>query len=135
MIMFEASYYNKFKNSPSNQLIDALIKAKKRGVDVEVILDIRQKSDRSTIRNLETGKRLTAAGLKVIFDTERITTHSKLLIIDEKIVVKKRDGENKHYNQFIAKSGVYSDAKSPSGFLSCFAKCFSFSSSIIKVSH
>jgi len=87
MIMFEASYYKKFKNSPSNQLIDALIKAKKRGVDVEVILDVRQKSDRTTKRNLETGKRLTNAGVEVIFDTEQITTHSKLLIIDEKIVV------------------------------------------------
>ena len=29
MIMFEASYYKKFKNSPSNQLIDGLIKAKR----------------------------------------------------------------------------------------------------------
>ena len=87
MIMFEASYYKKFKNSPSNQLIDALIKAKKRGVDVEVILDVRQKSDRTTKRNLETGKRLTNAGVEVIVDTEQITTHSKLLIIDEKIVV------------------------------------------------
>jgi cardiolipin synthase len=87
MIMFEASYYKKFKNSPSNQLIDALIKAKKRGVDVEVILDIRQKSDRSTKRNLETGKMLTNAGVEVTFDTEQITTHSKLLIIDEKIIV------------------------------------------------
>jgi len=87
MIMFEASYYEKFKNSPSNQLIDALIMAKKRGVDVEVILDIRQKNDRSTIRNLETGKKLTNAGVKVIFDTEQVTTHSKLLIVDEKIVI------------------------------------------------
>ena len=87
MVMFEAGYYKKFKNSPSNQLIDALIKAKKRGVDVEVILDIRQKDDRTTIRNLETGKRLTTAGVRVIFDTEQVTTHSKLLIIDEKIVV------------------------------------------------
>jgi len=87
MIMFEASYYKKFKNSPSNQLIDGLINAKKRGVDVEVILDIRQKSDRSTKRNLETGKMLTNAGVEVTFDTEQITTHSKLLIIDEKIIV------------------------------------------------
>ena len=82
-----ASYYKRFKNSPSNQLIDALIKAKNRGVDVEVILDIRQKSDRTTIRNLETGKRLTTAGVAVIFDTEQVSTHSKLLIIDEKLVI------------------------------------------------
>ena len=87
MIMFEASYYKKFKKSPSNQLIEGLIKAKKRGVDVEVILDIRQKSDRSTKRNLETGKMLTNSGVEVTFDTEQITTHSKLLIIDEKIIV------------------------------------------------
>jgi len=87
MIMFEAIYYKKFKNSPSNQLIDELIKAKRRGVDVQVILDIRQKSDKTTKRNLETAKRLTSAGVGVIFDMEQITTHSKLLIIDEKIIV------------------------------------------------
>ena len=30
---------------------------------------------------------LTNAGVEVTFDTEQITTHSKLLIIDEKIIV------------------------------------------------
>jgi len=87
MLMFEASYYEKFKNSPSNRLINALIKARKRGVEVEVILDIRQKGDRTTIRNLVTAKRLTNAGVKVILDTKQVTTHCKLLIIDEKTVV------------------------------------------------
>ena len=87
MIMFEASYYEKFNKSPSNQLIDALIKAKNRGVEVDVILDVRQKDDRVTIRNLDTGKRLAAAGVNVILDTEQVTTHNKLLVIDEKTVV------------------------------------------------
>ncbi len=87
MIMFEASYYKKFKNSPSNQLIDALIEAKNRGVKVEAVLDVRQKNDRNTERNIDTAKRLKRAGVDVVIDSEKTTTHSKLLIIDEKIVV------------------------------------------------
>jgi len=87
MIMFEASYYKKHKNSPSNQLIDALIDAKKRGLKVEIILDVRQKNDRNTERNIDTAKRLKTAGVDVLIDTEKTTTHSKLLIIDEKMVI------------------------------------------------
>ena len=87
MIMFEASYYKKYKNSPSNQLINALIDAKKRGLNVEVILDVREKSDRTTKRNLVTGARLKKAGIDVVIDSEQVTTHSKLLIVDENTVV------------------------------------------------
>jgi len=87
MIMFEAAYYKKHKNSPSNQLIEALIDAKKRGLKVEVILDVRQKSDRNTEHNIDTAKRLKTAGVDVLIDPEKTTTHSKLLIIDEKVVI------------------------------------------------
>jgi cardiolipin synthase len=86
-MMFEASYYRKYPDSPSNQLIDALLNASRRGLKVEVILDISMKSDRTNTRNLETGKILKKGGVEVFFDPKNITTHTKLLIIDESIVV------------------------------------------------
>ncbi|MBW2554023.1 MAG: hypothetical protein JRE20_07830, partial [Deltaproteobacteria bacterium] len=42
MMMFEASYYKKYPDSPSNLLIRELIAAKKRGLDVKVILEQRK---------------------------------------------------------------------------------------------
>ena len=87
VMMFEASYYRKYPDSPSNQLIDALSDASRRGLKVEVILDIKNEIDRTTSRNLDTGKILKKAGVEVVFDPKNITTHTKLLIIDESIVV------------------------------------------------
>jgi len=87
MVMFEAVYYHRHKNSPSNRLISALIDAKKRGVTVEVILDVRNSGDRNTVHNLETADILKQAGVDVFIDSARITTHNKLLIIDEKTVI------------------------------------------------
>lgn len=39
IIMFEIRYYHKYPNSPANILVRDLIKADKRGVNVEVILE------------------------------------------------------------------------------------------------
>ena len=41
VMVYEMVYYNKHPNSPSNILIRELIGAKKRGVKVEVILEVR----------------------------------------------------------------------------------------------
>lgn len=87
VMMFEASYYNKYPGSPSNQLIDALVSARKRGLKVEVILDVQKKNTRTTKRNLETGKILKNAGVEVVFDLKHVSTHAKMLIIDANMVV------------------------------------------------
>ena len=87
LMMFEASYYKKYPESPSNQLIRALINAKKRGVSVEVILEVKNKNERTTKRNLETGRILQKEGIDVIVDPEDITTHTKLIIIDGRIII------------------------------------------------
>jgi len=87
LMMFEASYYNNYPDSPSNRLIEALIGAKNRGVKVEAVLEIKKGNERTTKRNLETGKRLQKEGINVIIDPENITTHTKLIIIDGCIVI------------------------------------------------
>ena len=87
VMMFEASYYEKHKDSPSNVLIRELIAAKKRGVGVKVILERREGKERTTSRNLNTGILLAKGGVEVVYDPLTVTTHTKLLIIDGTISI------------------------------------------------
>jgi phosphatidylserine/phosphatidylglycerophosphate/cardiolipin synthase-like enzyme len=87
MMMFEASYYQKYPDTPSNLLIRELIAARKRGVKVAVILEQGESTDRTTNRNLLTGKLLAREGVDVTYDPPTLTTHTKLLIIDDETVI------------------------------------------------
>jgi len=87
VMMFEASYYEKYPNSPTNVLIRELIAARKRGVDVKVILEKRKDRDRTQENNLKTGRLLSEGGVEVKYDPVGVTTHTKLLIIDGEIGV------------------------------------------------
>lgn len=85
IMMFEMGYYEKHPHTPSNLLIRELIEAKKRGVWVEVLLEIREGKDRTSERNRLTGKILSEAGIKVIYDTPSKTTHAKFMVVDGEI--------------------------------------------------
>lgn len=87
VMMFEASYYKNHSDTPSNRLIEELLAAQKRGVQVEVVLDVQQDNERTTKRNMETGSILNQGGVSVTLDENKTTTHTKLLIIDGAIVV------------------------------------------------
>jgi phosphatidylserine/phosphatidylglycerophosphate/cardiolipin synthase-like enzyme len=85
VMMFEAGFYVGHPKSPSNLLIGELISAQKRGIKVEVILEISDRGDRTTERNRRTGQMLSKEGVDVIYDPLFVTTHAKLLIIDGRI--------------------------------------------------
>jgi len=90
MIMFLASYYPEYKDtSPTNLFMDELIKAKKRGVRVEIILEQSgdSRDSHSSNENLKTAVRLSAGGITVYLDPPEKTPHAKMLVIDGKIVV------------------------------------------------
>lgn len=97
MIMYIAKYYKEYPNSETNHLLQELINAKKRGLKVEVILERPRETkgkipsefaDESLKKDNEnTAKILTENGVSVYFDSPYKTTHSKILIIDEKYVV------------------------------------------------
>lgn len=87
VMMFEMGYYEKHPNTPSNILIKELIGAKKRGVKVEVILEVREGDDRTTKRNRETGKILSEGGVEVIYDPLFKTLHAKLMVADGELVL------------------------------------------------
>lgn len=81
VVMFSARYYSTYPLSPSNQLIAELIRAVKKGVRVEVILEISEDRRRNE-ENYYTGKILSRNGVKVYYDTVQKTTHAKLIVVD-----------------------------------------------------
>jgi phosphatidylserine/phosphatidylglycerophosphate/cardiolipin synthase-like enzyme len=87
VMMFEVGYYEKYPSTPSNLLIKELIDAKKRGVKVEVILEVREGKDRATEQNRQTGKILSEGGVEVIYDPLFKTMHAKLMVVDEESVL------------------------------------------------
>lgn len=96
MLMYFASFNAKLKNSPVNQLVEELINAHKRGVKVKIILD--QNIDFGALeegsgRWEREGKNdslflyLKENGIEVYYDNLFMITHSKVIIIDEEIVI------------------------------------------------
>ena len=59
----------------------------KRGVKVEVILEVREGEDRTAKRNRHTGKILSDGGSKVIYDSLSKTTHAKCMVVDGKLTL------------------------------------------------
>ncbi|MEI6831653.1 MAG: phospholipase D-like domain-containing protein [Candidatus Omnitrophota bacterium] len=96
MMMYFVNFNEKLKNSSVNQLVDELINANKRGVKVKVILD-----QNINYNNLGKGSGtwereakndplflyLKKNGIEVYYDNVFIITHSKVIIIDEEIVI------------------------------------------------
>jgi phosphatidylserine/phosphatidylglycerophosphate/cardiolipin synthase-like enzyme len=70
--------------SEVNVLVDDLVAAHKRGVDVTVILD--QTTGMDDARNDETAAYLQARGVKVLRDDLQTQTHAKLVVIDDNLV-------------------------------------------------
>jgi len=76
---------NERKNSYPDRILSHLAQAVKRGVKVYVILETTDnKSDKLNIQNKQTGKLLEEKGIYVFFDSTRKTTHTKLVVIDQR---------------------------------------------------
>lgn len=94
-VMFLIELPQSEANNKTQQLVDELIKAQKRGVKVEVILDQnvdfvnqRHESDwLGKVRSFRAYKQLKEAGVAVHYDEISTYTHAKAIVIDEKIVI------------------------------------------------
>lgn len=90
VIMFSAYYYDKYSGSQSNQLLQDLADAKKRGLDVKVILDQEkpvlsgffQKKEIMPEQHKRVTQFLKENNVPYILDSQETTTHSKLAIVD-----------------------------------------------------
>jgi cardiolipin synthase len=87
IVIFEMFYYPKYPQSLENQLVQDLIDAHKRGVNVEVILEQGTWGKVTERNKKEGGFMLSQAGIKVYFDSLTKTTHNKLIIVDERYTV------------------------------------------------
>jgi Phosphatidylserine/phosphatidylglycerophosphate/cardiolipin synthases and related enzymes len=75
------------KNSYPDRILSHLAKAVKRGVKVIVVLErTDNKSDELDIQNRQTGKLLEEKDISVYFDSPRKTTHTKLVVIDQRLI-------------------------------------------------
>lgn len=72
-----------------NRLLEDLIDAHERGVDVHVLLDYPQPEygDEEGVRNQEAYEKLKKAGIEVRFDSPEKRTHSKVLVIDGETII------------------------------------------------
>ncbi len=76
------------KNSYPDRIAGHLAKAVKRGVAVTVLLETSDRGDKElNAQNRRTGKLLQDDGVNVYFDSPRTTTHTKLIVIDERVVI------------------------------------------------
>ena len=83
IIMFFMSYQDKTEH-PTETLFQELIAAKKRGVDIRIILDKDAEGEHynSRIINEAIYNKFKRNGIDVVYDSEEKVTHTKLVLID-----------------------------------------------------
>jgi phosphatidylserine/phosphatidylglycerophosphate/cardiolipin synthase-like enzyme len=76
------------KRSYPDRILAHLGRAVKRGVDVKVVLEITGKTnDELSAQNRKTKKLLEEQGVVVYLDSPKKTTHTKLIVIDQRLVI------------------------------------------------
>lgn len=75
---------SKNRHNNATQLSERLIQARRRGVQVEIILELSSYNHSLNESNTYTLKRLRKNGIKIRFDSIKKQTHTKLAIIDER---------------------------------------------------
>jgi competence ComEA-like helix-hairpin-helix protein len=82
-----AMFLFKTTGSPQNRpakLVDRLIAAHQRGVDVKVLLENSGYDEGINAENRKVANRLRKHGLKVVFDSPRTTSHAKMVVVDSR---------------------------------------------------
>lgn len=93
VFMYLVSIFPGQPDSQSNQLLNALIKARERGVDVKVILDqnidFQEETNQDALQNKNQAafEQLKRNNIPVFFDTADTYTHAKAIVIDNETVI------------------------------------------------
>lgn len=87
VVMYRASYYAGYPSSLSNAILQALIDAAGRGLDVRIVLDDCAFFPDSAAANLEAALFLHLHGVDVRLDDPAVTTHAKLVVVDSESVL------------------------------------------------
>ena len=83
MFLFKTSKKNKRRNRP-DQIRDELISSAKRGIRTRVFLEKSGYDEKINETNRRVAIDLEKAGITVIFDTPKKTTHNKMVVIDQR---------------------------------------------------
>jgi phosphatidylserine/phosphatidylglycerophosphate/cardiolipin synthase-like enzyme len=84
--MFKAEYYKEKTYPHANQMIEDLVAARRRGVDVKMILESGEK-ELERLPNNYPCDYLKENKVPVRFDERYTITHAKLVIIDDKVIL------------------------------------------------
>lgn len=87
VIMYGIKYEAKYRGSKVNQLVEALAAAHGRGVDVAVTIDLSDYNATLNEVNAAAKEYLAAAGIAVFDDPEKTTTHAKMIVADDVVVI------------------------------------------------
>ncbi len=86
-VMYRVSIYPQYADSVTSELVNALVDAAARGLDVRILIDDCSFYADSARENLESAIYLYQNGVDVRLDDPSLTTHAKLLVIDGETVV------------------------------------------------
>lgn len=88
LVMFFFTFEDEKKHATDKHM-EEIINAKKRGVDIKIILDHQEEGDPkpTKLANKNAYEYLTKNKIPVTFDSEQRATHTKLLLIDDSHVV------------------------------------------------
>jgi branched-chain amino acid aminotransferase len=84
--VFEFRFYEN-KENKARQLLDALISARARGINIRVLLDESDWNKETSNRNKETIGYLKDKGIQAKLDNPKKTLHAKLIIIDDSTII------------------------------------------------
>ena len=87
VVMYGINYAPQYAGSKVNQLVEALAAARARGVDVAVAIDLSDYNARLNQVNAPAKEYLAGAGVAVFDDPEKITTHAKVVVADDAVVI------------------------------------------------
>ena len=86
VVMYRISHYPQYRESTTNDILDALIAASSRGLDVRVYMDDCAFYESDAEANLQAARYLSDHGVDVRMDDPKTTTHAKLVVIDQRTV-------------------------------------------------
>jgi phosphatidylserine/phosphatidylglycerophosphate/cardiolipin synthase-like enzyme len=87
VILYQSRFYFHYPLSASNTLIADLVEAADRGVKVRVVIEVADWNFSNTEENRDVWHLLREGDIEIYFDPAETTSHSKLVIVDERYVV------------------------------------------------
>ncbi|MGD9612748.1 MAG: phosphatidylserine/phosphatidylglycerophosphate/cardiolipin synthase family protein [Kiritimatiellia bacterium] len=87
VVMYGINYSPKYAGGKVNQLVEALAAARARGVDVAVVMDLSDYNATLNRVNAPAKAYLAAAGVAVFDDPLKTTTHAKVIVADDGVVI------------------------------------------------